>query len=171
MTETEVEAGAIPTDEEAEAQRRLQQFNRALGRSLATWAPQDAGERVELLKIHDPYVVANPEKADRVDSRLWLKLLREAAVDDLQENIDPAAGLYWQLYTVRLNGAELEPYKPRSWKPGAPLDWKIVPGPEYLGGRDAYENDRREWLLPHAARLVALLSRIKLYARKVAKDG
>lgn len=160
------------TDEAAEATRRLAQFNAALARGLSSWKAQAGPEEaVNPLLIHDPGPMRdNPTRADTradaVDSRLWVRLLTEAAVGDVVAGLDPAGGLYWALYCVRVNGAELEPYQPKGWKAGAPMEWRIIPGPDYLGGREDYQKDRESWLVPHAARLKGLLQKMKLYARR-----
>lgn len=164
---TDQEVTTETAEERAEAHRRQEQFNRALARGMASWNPQTGGPEVV---IFDPLHIMDPKhaKAEATDSRLWQRLLTEAAVADMEADEDPAGGLYWQLMCVRTHGAELEPYAPKGWKPGQPLEWRIIAGPEYLGGPDRYKEDREAWLLPFAERLTPLLRRMKLYARREA---
>jgi hypothetical protein len=165
------EATTETPEERAEARRRLDQFNAALARGMAAREAEAKSEaRVEVVKIFDPMEIFDPRyaKANETDSRLWLRLLTEAAVSDLESNVDPAAGLYWNLFCVRSNGAELEPYAPKGHTAGEPLEWRIVPGPDYLGGKEGYASDRDAWLAPpeFRDRLIPLLRRMKLYARR-----
>lgn len=164
------EATQETEEEQTERLRRTAQFNRALARGMASWNPQDGGPDVV---IFDPLTISDPkhEKAEEVDRRLWQRLLTEAAVADIENDEEPAAGLYWQLYCVRVNGAELEPYAPKGWKPGEPLEWRIAPGPDYLGGKERYAEDRDAWLMPFRERLTPLLRRMKLYARRDKPDA
>jgi hypothetical protein len=176
----EVDEAAL-AEQAAEAKSRELAFQRALARGLAAQADQ-TGPPMDYLKVVDPLnepapdgsrpITSGMRDGDRrafiTDSRLWERLMVEAAVSDLQctPPVDPAAGLYWALYCVRSNGAELEPYAPKGWAQGEPLEWRIIPGPDYTGGKVGYEEDKQAWLMPFAERLIPLLRRMKLYARR-----
>jgi hypothetical protein len=159
-------------EEAAEAARRAEQFHRAIGRHFGGLNPQTG----PTLEIFDPLEIQDPKPSEKraadLDRKMWQRLLTEAAVSDMEQEpmVDPAAGLYWALYCVRVNGAELEPYAPPRWKRGEPLEWKIVPGPDYTGGSEGYREDKEAWLMPFAERLTPLLRRMKLYARREAPE-
>jgi hypothetical protein len=94
-----------------------------------------------------PAAWADPRPDLAPDTALWGQLLEAAFLLDG----DDSAGLFGALHGLRCCGARLA-------RPGpGPGGWRIRPGADYLGGREAWEGDRAGWLLPQRATVTRLL--------------